>query len=67
MASGTAPLKDRLVAHYQQLLDNFTNLLRSARLPDEAADAGGRSQVRRQGRWLPAGPPHCCRGMACAI
>lgn len=49
-APATAPLKDRLTAHYSQLLDNFTNLFRSARLPDEAGDAGARSQVRLAAR-----------------
>lgn len=44
--SAIAPLRDRLTQQYQQLLDNFTNLIRSARLPDEAGDAGARSQVR---------------------
>ena len=46
MAAATVPLKDRIQQQYAQLLDNFANLLRSARLPDEAGDAGGRSQVR---------------------
>ncbi len=44
MAAATVPLKDRIQQQYSQLLDNFTNLLRSARLPDDAADAGGRTQ-----------------------
>lgn len=38
----TASLKDRIRSEYQQLLDNFANLLRSARLPDESGDAGAR-------------------------
>ena len=44
MAAATVPLKDSIQQQYSQLLDNFTNLLRSARLPDDAADAGGRTQ-----------------------
>lgn len=44
-AMATASLKDRIRSEYQQLLDNFANLLRSARLPDESGDAGAR-QVR---------------------
>lgn len=46
MAAATVPLKDRIQQQYSQLLDNFTNLLRSARLPDDAGDAGGRSQAQ---------------------
>ena len=46
MAAATVPLKDRIQQQYSQLLDNFTNLLRSARLPDDASDAGGRSQAQ---------------------
>jgi hypothetical protein len=41
----TSSLKDRIRSEYQQLLDNFANLLRSSRLADEAGDAGSR-QVR---------------------
>ncbi|PRW45367.1 N-lysine methyltransferase METTL21A [Chlorella sorokiniana] len=44
MAAATVPLKDRIQQQYSQLLDNFTNLLRSARLPDDASDAGARAQ-----------------------
>lgn len=58
-AMATGPLKDRIRAEYAALLDNFTNLLRSARLPDEAGEVGGRPQVSSLGllRLLPACPP----------
>lgn len=49
MAAATVPLKDRIQQQYAQLLDNFTNLLRSARLPDDAGDAGGRAQAQVRG------------------
>lgn len=57
MAS-TAPLRDRITQQYQQLLDNFNNLLRSARLPDEGGDAGARAQVRTP-------PDSTAAGMQC--
>lgn len=34
-----APLKDRIRSEYQQLLDNFANLVRSARFSDDAGEA----------------------------
>ena len=43
-ASTAAALKDKIRADYATLLDNFNNLLRCARLPDESAEA--RPQVR---------------------
>jgi hypothetical protein len=43
-ASTSAALKDKIRADYATLLDNFNNLLRCARLPDESAEA--RPQVR---------------------
>lgn len=40
-----APLKDRIRSEYQQLLDNFANLVRSARFSDDAGEA-----TSKQGR-----------------
>ena len=54
MAASTAvALKDKIRADYAALLDNFNNLLRCARLPDESGEA--RPQVRADliARWRP--------------
>lgn len=38
----SAQIKDRVREQYTALLEAFSNLLRSARLPDEGGDAGAR-------------------------
>lgn len=41
-AMSSAQIKDRIREQYTALLEAFSNLLRSARLPDEGGDAGAR-------------------------
>ncbi len=41
-AMSSAQIKDRVREQYTALLEAFSNLLRSARLPDEGGDAGAR-------------------------
>lgn len=71
MSVAGANLRDRLSKQYEQLLDNFANLLRAARLPDEAGEAGARSQVRAGRTPAPTraapGPGHACRRTHAAI